>query len=318
MANWLALTKPHLNMKFGSAKTVQTRIIERPGLWMTDDELASLSGDLRKIIDSLEIGGLDYGVGTGERESLNNAIITLVYDGPTGRPVAFNALRYMPCSLRNSEVQVVHLGLVIVDPTYRAKGLSWILYGLTIFLLFFKGRLQPLWVSNVTQVPAIIGMVSEGFSEVFPNPKNNNRRTYDHLLLARQIMSQHRAIFGVGPEAEFDPDNFIIKNAYTGGSDNLKKTFAQAPQHRNPIYNEFCQANLDYDRGDDILQLGQVKMGTFLNYIAHSTPASSILFVLYQALFTLLEGLVVPLFQWLQPSQAMGLLRPWKSREAKK
>lgn len=28
--------------------------------------------------------------------------------------------------------------------------------------------MRPLWVSSVTQVPAVVGMVSETFSQVFP------------------------------------------------------------------------------------------------------------------------------------------------------
>ena len=36
-------------------------------------------------------------------------------------------------------------------------------------------------------------------------------------------MLNHRHVFGVGNDAELDDKYFIIKNAYTGGSDNLLK-----------------------------------------------------------------------------------------------
>jgi hypothetical protein len=99
-----------------------------------------------------------------------------------------------------------------------------VLYGLTCFLLFVRNQFRPLWISNVTQVPAVVGMVSEMFSDVWPYP-DADRRTLNHVLMARRIMAGHRHVFGVGEDAEFDETRFVITNAYTGGSDNLKKTW---------------------------------------------------------------------------------------------
>ena len=63
-------------------------------------------------------------------------------------------------------------------------------------------------------------------------------------------------VFGVGPEADSTRRHFVIRNAYTGGSDNLKKSFESAQKHRATVYNEFCGKVLDYDRGDDVIQIG--------------------------------------------------------------
>lgn len=309
MLNVFALRNPFLDVRMGSAKTIKTRIVERPGKWMKPEECKEIVNDIRSVVSTLAIGDLNYGIAEGSQDTLDNAIITLIYDGPTGRPVAFNALRYLDCSIRNKEIQVIHLGLVIVDPDYQAKGLSWILYGLTTFLLFFKNRMRPIWISNVTQVPAAVGLVSEGFSHVYPSPLLNTRRSYDHLILAREIMSKHRGVFGVGSEAEFDEDAFIIRNAYTGGSDNLKKTFEVAPKHRRSIYNDFCQKLLNYERGDDFLQIGKVSMESFYTYFARSVPSSSAVVVVYQLFFQFLEGVIAPVYQWFSPSKAMGVLR---------
>ena len=49
----------------------------------------------------------------------------------------------------------MHLGLVMVDPALRGRGLSSTLYGLTCVLMFLTGQGRALWVSNVSQVPAI-------------------------------------------------------------------------------------------------------------------------------------------------------------------
>lgn len=307
--------KAYFDLQLGSSKTHLTRVLERPGLWMDETELANLTRDLRAIVDTLGIGGLYYGVAEGKKETFDNAVITLVYDGPTKRPVAFNALTLMNCTLRGENVTVVHLGLIVIDPNYRAKGLSWILYGLTTFLLFMKNRFRPVWISNVTQVPAIIGMVAEGFSNVFPNPSIGSvRRSYDHLVLAREILSKYRAVFGVGAEAKFDEERFVIEDAYTGGSDNLKKTFDQAPKHRNQIYNEFANSRLDYDRGDDILQIGYMDVWSYYNYVLHQVPGESKLGLLYRVAFSFFEFSIIPIVQWFSTGKQMGELRPRRSK----
>lgn len=307
--------QPFLNLELGSSKTYITRVIERPGLWMKPEELAKLVQDIRSVIATINVGNLDYGIAKGSKDVLDRIVITMIYEGKTKRPIAFNALTIMDCTLRGKPNPVVHLGLVVIDPTVRAKGFSWILYGLTTFLLFFKNRFKPLWISNVTQVPAIIGMVSESFGNVYPNPKLNGRRTYDHLILAREIMQSHRDVFGVGPEAEFDEETFVIKNAYTGGSDNLKKTLESAPKHRNELFNKFAEEMLDYERGDDILQLGQMDVKTYYHYMIHSIPNESKLIILYKIFFNMFEFSLVPIVQWFSVTKQMGVLRPRKKGE---
>jgi hypothetical protein len=308
MMNLLKLRKPYLNLHLDSKK-YYTRVIERPGLWMTETELKELVEDLREVVLSISIGGLEYGIVQGSKEALDQAVLTVIYSKKDNRPFAFNALTMMNCLIRGQQSMVLHLGLVVVDPNSRERGLSWILYGLTTFLLFFKNRFKPVWISNVTQVPAIIGMVSESFGNVFPNPLKENRRTFDHILLAREILGKHRKVFGVGIEAEFDEENFIIKNSYTGGSDNLKKTYEQAPKHRNLIYNDFCQKHLDYHRGDDFLQIGQIDIPTYYHYMSHSVPIGSRINLVYKVLFNVFELSFLPIFQWFSTSKSMGVLR---------
>ena len=123
-------------------------------------------------------------------------IITLV-TRRDGTPIAFNALAIMTLAGAAHPTEVLHLGLVMVDPDERSKNLSWMLYGLTCFLIFMRRQFRPVWVSNVTQVPAVVGMVSQMFSDVWPGPANG-RRTLNHLLLARRIMDTQRHVFGVG------------------------------------------------------------------------------------------------------------------------
>ncbi|MGX5850536.1 hypothetical protein ACWGTO_25995 [Mesorhizobium sp. PL10] len=291
----------------------ETRVVERPGRWMQPAELEQLSADLRLVASkTLKAGSLTYGVFSGDRSRLEHSIITIVYRRSDGRPIAFNALALMEISLAGKPYEVLHLGLVMVDPDERSRGLSWILYGLTCFLMFLRNQLRPIWISNVTQVPAVVGMVAEAFSNVFPGLHAGARRSLTHVLLARQIMARHRHVFGVGPEAGFDEERFVITNAYTGGSDDLKKTFDEAAKHRDETFNAFCRNELDYGRGDDVLQIGQMSFQSARTYLADTVPRGSLAALAVAGAAATLQRLVLPVVHWADSSRQWNVLRPWR------
>ena len=306
-----------INLTWRSGRNLWTRIVERPAIALPAESVAVLVTDLRTIArTTLSDDELNYGVLGGDQERLKNCVITIVYQsdakrGPR-RPIAFNVLSMLDVELAHSPTQVMHLGLVMVDPNARGRGLSATLYGLTCVLMFLTGQGRPLWVSNVTQVPAVAGMVAETFSDVFPSPRADARRSFDHLSLGRQIMARHRAAFGVGDDAGFDEGRFVITNAYTGGSDALKKTLEQASPHRKKSYNDFCRQQLDYERGDDLIQIGRIDMvaaGQYLRKVAPPTTAIGL-----TALVALLGArmALLPIIHWLSPNHAWGVLRPAK------
>jgi hypothetical protein len=307
----------YLNESVAARDGGRVRILERPGRWMNAHELAGVVRDLQTVVQAcVPAGELAYGAASGDKDRLADSILTIVY-ARDGRPVAFNALALLECELRGHPVEVLHLGLVMVDPSHRASGLSGVLYGLTCFLVFARGRLRPLWVSNVTQVPSVFGMVAESFDRVYPTSDPTERQSYDHLHLARQIMARYRHVFGVGPEAEYDEERGVILNAYTGGSDNLKKRFEDAPKHRHEVHNEICRRTLDYDRGDDFLQLGRFTLRAASMYYTRSPALMSPGALGVRFALRSLEALVAPVLQWLDASQPMGDLRPAASHSVR-
>ena len=306
-----SLRREHMDVSLRHGRDRVVRIMERPGLWMSEADLQALTADLRTIAaKTLDAGRLSYGVFAGNRDRMRDTIITLVTHRD-GTPIAFNALAIMTLDTQPDPTDVLHLGLVMVDPDQQSGGLSWVLYGLTCFLLFVRNQFRPLWISNVTQVPAVVGMVSEMFSDVWPCP-DADRRTLDHVLMARRIMAGHRHVFGVGEDAEFDETRFVITNAYTGGSDELKKTWDQAPKHRAAVFNDFCAAQLDYTRGDDVLQLGQIDLPALRRYLSREVPKSAVFSVLLTGLYVALRRLILPVFYWSDSTRQFSILRPAK------
>ena len=302
-----------LDVEVRVSSEVHARVLDRPGRWMSPEELSRIVEHMREVARSTLDGlSLDYGVLTGSSERLDHAILTVLYESETGRPIAFSALSLMPLTVRGVEEDVFHMGLVMIDSDFRSQRLAWVVYGLSVALIFFQRQLRPFWVSSVTQVPAVFGMMCESFDEVFPSGSPADRRGHSHLVIARQMMERHRHVFGVGEEADFDPARFVITNAYTGGSDNLKKSFDEAAKHRDDSYNNVCRDTLDYERGDDFLQVGQFNLSTARRYLMRSVPRRSLARLLFRGLFLLGGSILLPVLHWFTPSTQLGDLRPWK------
>ncbi len=300
-----------LNVRLSVGRGLTTWIVERPGETLPPAECRALVEDLRQVASAtLPAAELEYGVLGGDPARLRDTVVTIVHDKAARRPIAFNVLTLMDAELRGQPLEVLHLGLVMVDPAVRSQGLSATLYGLTCALLFLKRQARPMWLSSVTQVPAVVGMVAETFSDVFPG--GAKRPTFEHRLLARQIMARHRPVFGVGEEAGFNEQRFVITNAYTGGSDALKKTFEQAPKHRRDRFNELCRCELDYDRGDDILQIGRIDIQAAARYAARVAPPSTGVGLASLGVLAAVRTLVLPVIHWLSDDQPWGELRPWR------
>lgn len=304
----------YMDFSVRTNEVYETRIMERPGRWMSKDDLSVLSSDLADIAShTLPRGSLTYGVFSGTPSALKNTIITLVRRRSDGKPVAFNALALMDVDLSGESIRVLHLGLVMVDPNEQSRGLSWVLYGLTCMLFFFRNQFRQVWISNVTQVPAIVGLVTETFSEVYPAPGLDSKRSLLHLLIAREIQKNHRQTFGVGDDAKFDENRFVLTNAYTGGSDDLKKSFDEAPKHRRQIYNSFCEEELNYQRGDDVLQLGKIDLFAIRRYLMNSVPRRSLGAFLLAGTLLMLQRIILPAVYWFDGSKDWNSLRARKS-----
>ncbi|MFL9841683.1 hypothetical protein ABS767_11975 [Sphingomonas sp. ST-64] len=311
--NWRiarAIWQPELDLVFRPSRAFLVEVSGSPGMWMAPGRLEQLQRDCRTVVAACLNGDqLDYGLFEADGKAWNTSVITLVRDAADRRPIAFNAMPLLPVRQGAEQIEVLHLGLVMVDPSARSAGLSWLLYGLTCFFLFLRHRLRPLWISSVTQVPAVVGMVAETFDQVWPG-QDGTLPSFAHRHFARQIMASHRHAFGVGQDAGYDAVRSVITDAYTGGSDNLKKSFAVAAKHRDPRYNRFCETLLDYARGDDVLQIGQLNFATLRRFLLKSVPRSALPRLIVQLAVIATQAAVAPVLQWLAADRSLGQLRP--------
>ncbi len=260
-------------------RDVEATIYDKPGRWMDDAELDALRAELTAVARAAIPGDLAYGVFLPERRPYENRLVVvgrhLAADG-TREAVGFNAMPELLVKLDPHDdprpVRVLHLGILVIHPRYQRQGFQGLLYGLGAFSALHRIPERPVWISNVTEVPAVFGAVSDHFLDVYPSYTRAGPPPPRHRAIARAMMKDHSHEFGVGEDAGFDADRFVIQGSYTGGSDALKKTFESAPKHRHEPANAYCRAQLDYGRGDDFLQIAQLDTTVIGNWLAERIP----------------------------------------------
>src|ERR1700687_3693551 len=75
---WLtALSQPTIDLTLRTHAGLRTRIVERPGLSLSETDLEALVSQLR-VVAGMPKESLSYGIFSGERERLSRAIVTLI------------------------------------------------------------------------------------------------------------------------------------------------------------------------------------------------------------------------------------------------
>lgn len=302
-------TKLHYELKMPDK--LKLVIWDRPGLWCSDDQIKGIVKDLRFVISkSTDKNIPEYGVLLGEREDMKTRLILIIYQNDES--MAFSAQSHIDFRIGLKNIHVIHLGLAYVDKNVRGGGLASMAYVLPNLLLLLKSGFRSHWISNVTQVPSIFGQVEDFYTNVYPNT-TKKPQTFEHFLIAGHIMKNHRSVFGVGDDCIYDAHHQIIRNAYTGGSDNLKKTFEECTKSRNPKVNDFMMTRLDYGRGDDVIQLGILDYKLLFKFVGAKGVNSSLMFIAFKIVLLFFSICLVPVSRWLIDEENI-----WEKNEYKK
>ena len=66
--------------------------------------------------------------------------------------------------------------------------------------------------------------------------------------------------------------------------------------------------SLDYERGDDVLQLGTLDLGAARRYVTRFVPARSAPGLLALGALTLVQSVALPVLAWFDPGRPYGEL----------
>jgi hypothetical protein len=258
LMNAISFRKKNFHCTIRLSKEIKFCLWERPGLWCSQKMLNKILEDVRSVAAQQDGKMPEYGILKGEKNDLDNRVIAIAYDVKSKKPIGFAAQIYLEVEMNDRKEDVLHLGLVCVAKDFRGNSISGILSVLPNLIILMKRKFKSIRISNISQVPSVIGNVAYYYDNVFPNPLSDHPQRPKHKIIAEQIFNKHKAAFGVGDDAWFNSEHQIICNSYTGGSDELKKKLTDCQMYRDSRVNNYCEQNLDYSRGDDILQIGKL------------------------------------------------------------
>lgn len=243
-------------------------IWEKSGRWCSAEEIKKIKEDLKSIVRKAQKGKAlpGYSVLSEDETAFQDSIITIIYNGNKD-PVAFSAQVYFYLDDLLPNSKVAHTGLSYIIPEERGKGLMRYLFIYSMVILLLISRLKPIWISSVSQVPSVIGVVADSFEDVYPHPREKVVQTPMHEKIAAAIMRNYKNAFGVNGKSSYDAKKQIIENSYCGtASHSLQKTYEETMKHRDEVVNEFCKNRLNYERGDDFLQVGKWSLSCMLKF----------------------------------------------------
>lgn len=242
-------------------------VIVYPGIYYSKKELNQLTEELREVTSKCFDEIPYYQVLTGKRDEFQRAIICTARN-KKGKLVGF-------CSSLALEIDsvgtVLHLGLTCVDPVARGKKLTHKLLSklLTKYLLM-ESPLNGVWVTNCACVLSSLGNVALYFEDIYPSPFNKKDPTPMHLKIAEGISKYHRAPIAINYDAQFNAKTFVfegsVKDAIFAKDENDIRF-----HHRNQDLTNFYRNHMNFERGDEVLQVGRVSLFTLPKYMFNSS-----------------------------------------------
>lgn len=238
-------------------------LLHRPGRRLSDAALAKLVDELREVAADCFEELPDYQCLRGTREELSDKVIALARCAD-GRLAGF-------CSAVLLDVPgvgaVLHLGLTCVRADQRSGGLTHRLTStLTVRYLLRHRPLSRVWVSNVACVLSSLVNVGRHFDHVFPSPEGPAAPSTNHRRIAEAIDALYRDKIYIRPDARFDRESFVFRGS-------VRETVFQKDEHdaryrhRDAAANRFYGDRMDFEHGDEVLQIGSMSLLTGLRYL---------------------------------------------------
>ena len=227
----------------------------KPGLMVDDAELEYLTEKIKETAETCFTSLPDYQVMKGTREELSDKVIAVSWsDRKRSQVDGFCSSVLLPVE---GIGEVMHLGLTCVHPDARSRGLTHILTHKAVAsqLLRTSPLVGKLWISNCAAVLSSLVNVAVYFENVYPSPFFKNRKTEEHVMIGEAINKYYRDKMYINPDAEFDREEFIFRRSVRG-TVFQKSSSDYKYHHRNRILNSFYQQIMDFDNGDEVLQIG--------------------------------------------------------------
>ncbi|MCO4763966.1 MAG: hypothetical protein KC502_20800 [Myxococcales bacterium] len=234
----------------------------RPAKTLRRARLAALVTDLRAVAGTCFDELPDYQCISGRDEILERNVIA-VARRPDGIAAGFCSALLIPVE---GVGDVLHLGLTCVRPEDRGSGLTHELTSRVLLGYLAQHRpFERVWVSNVACVLSSLGNVAVHFDEVYPAPWTA-KPTDTHKRIANTISGLHREDIYIQQSAHFDQEDFVFKGSNAPGNMFCKQEEDERFHHRESALNGYYAERMDFEAGDEILQIGHVSLRRLVAY----------------------------------------------------
>lgn len=207
-------------------------------------------------------------------DGLDDKLITVAYDpSNSDRVIAF--LSGVLLDIPSLSHPVLHLGLVCILPEFSSGGITQALCN-RLARGFITKRpdvmlgLRNAWFTNCSSVGRILCGAAMALDMVYPSPQHppsNGPPTTAHALISDAIANSpsFRASMYVLPTATFDHTANVFRGSVEGTVFTKKKE-DESHHHRDIELNGFYADLLDWERGDEVLQVGCISLLSVLKH----------------------------------------------------
>ena len=242
---------------------LQYETIFFPGRYMSDEALSSLTNDLKSVAKSCFDTIPSYQALTGRREEYERAVITIARNRK-GEALGFVSALVLKVDYVGD---VLHLGLTCVHPKARGLKLTHKLASKMLMNYLIKeAPLGSTWISNCACVLSSLGNVALYFEDLYPSPYGVKAPSINHLKIAQDISEKYREPIAINKDAVLNTKSFIFEASVEGTvfeKDSSDRRF----HHRDENLTAFYQDLINFERGDEVLQIGKVSLMTFPKYL---------------------------------------------------
>jgi len=238
------------------------QFVDRPGWSLQGHALQRLVQELRETAATCFDEVPPYQAMSGTRDELCDKVLS-VARRRDGRMAGFCSTVLLPVP---GVGEVLHLGLTCVRPEDRGAGLTHLLTQKVVAGYLIRHRpLGRLWVSNCAAVLSSLGNVALHFENVHPSPLLRQAPSDKHVRIARAIAARYREKMFVHARAQFDESRFVFRGSVKGTVFQKAKDDRRY-HHRNGALNSFYSRLMDFENGDEVLQVGYVSTLSTVKY----------------------------------------------------
>lgn len=232
--------------------------IIKPGKTWSGEALSQLSLELNRVAATCFDTVPEYQCLTGKPKDLSDKVLMVVRDGD-GVMRGFISSVIIDVPMVG---EVLHSGLVCIDPQVRKSGLAHkLLYRLVFNYLIKYKRSFSTWFTNVSSLIGVCSTFSSTLKDVYPSPVCRVPSN-THIQISQHYSEQCRSAFHISGDIRFDSTKFIFREG------NRKTAFLKRAKEgntqykRDDVHNRYYDLHMDADKGDAVLQVG--KLSAFL------------------------------------------------------